>query len=59
MDGLGGFNWNIYYHGIAGTGALTGGNDVLLAAVPVPEPVTILGFAAVGLGLTRVARRRR
>jgi autotransporter-associated beta strand protein len=59
MDGLGGFNWNIYYHGIAGTGALTGGNDVLLAAVPVPEPVTRLGLAAAGLGLTRVARRRR
>jgi autotransporter-associated beta strand protein len=59
MDGLGGFNWNIYYNGIAATGALTGGNDVLMAAVPVPEPVTVIGFAAAGLGLIRFVRRRR
>jgi autotransporter-associated beta strand protein len=58
MNGLGGFNWGIYYHGNAGTGAPTGGQDVLLAVLPVPEPVTILGFAAVGLGLTGGGRRR-
>jgi autotransporter-associated beta strand protein len=59
MNGLGGFNWGIYYHGVASTGALTGGQDVLLAVLPVPEPVTVLGFAAAGLGLVRFARRRR
>jgi autotransporter-associated beta strand protein len=59
MNGLGGFNWGIYYHGVAATGALTGGQDVLLAVLPVPEPAMVFGLAAVGLGLARVTRWRR
>jgi autotransporter-associated beta strand protein len=58
MNGLGGFNWGIYYHGDAATGALTGGQDVVLAVLPVPEPVTVFGLAVVVLGLARVTRRR-
>ncbi len=41
----------ISYTGDFGTGALTGGNDVVLHSfVPVPEPATVLGIAALALG---------
>src|SRR5207249_7653206 len=41
----------ISYFGDFGTGAITGGNDVVLHTfVPVPEPASVLGLAAVALG---------
>ena len=49
------FTANITYLGDFGTNSLTGGNDVLVYNV-VPEPGT---FAAIGVGLAALARRRR
>jgi autotransporter-associated beta strand protein len=35
-----------------------GGNDVIVQLTPAPEPGTVLGLAAGGLGLARLVRRR-
>ena len=35
-----------------------GGNNLILTFTPVPEPATVLGLAAAGLGAVRLARRR-
>lgn len=35
------------------------GNDLVLTVVAIPEPVTVFGFAAVGLGLGGLIRRKR
>jgi autotransporter-associated beta strand protein len=58
MSGLGGFNWQIYYNADAGSAANTGFNDVVLVAVPVPEPGLCFGLAAVGLAVWQAAQRR-
>jgi MYXO-CTERM domain-containing protein len=47
----------ISYTGDTTTSALTGGNDVVLSTVPVPEPGWVLAVA--GLGLVGYVRRRR
>ncbi len=52
---FGGFTWGIFYDGDFGGGAT--GNDIYLA--PVPEPTTVFGVAAAGLGLLGLARRAR
>jgi hypothetical protein len=63
QDGLvtlgGGYAAQVSYTGVVGTAALTGGHDVVLYNFsPVPEPVTILGFAALGLAGAGWVRRR-
>jgi hypothetical protein len=37
---------------------IVGGNNIDLVFTPVPEPVTVFGAAAAGLGLVTLARRR-
>jgi cystathionine beta-lyase/cystathionine gamma-synthase len=55
----GGFNWNISYlanNTGVGTGTFTGGNDIALQAVLIPEPsVVFLG----AIGFLLLLRRRR
>ncbi len=52
----GGFNWNISYLGDSVGNTFTGGNDIVLQAVVIPEPATaLLGC----LGLLFLLRRRR
>lgn len=52
----GGYQFRVYYGADAGTGELTGGNDLALA-VAVPEPLSVCGAA--GGGLWVLLRRRR
>ena len=57
----GGVGWQIFYGNSADAHGGSAANDVVLVAVPVPEPGTLLavGLAAVGLaGLARRLRRR-
>lgn len=49
-----GFNWEISYTGNSAGGTFTGGNDVVLMAVPEPR-AALLG----GLGMLLLLRRRR
>jgi hypothetical protein len=58
----GGVSWQVFYGTSADAHGGSGANDVVLVAVPVPEPATLLavGLSAVGLcGLVRRARGRR
>jgi autotransporter-associated beta strand protein len=59
VSNFGGFDWQISYVADGdslGTPAFTGGNDIALMAVAIPEPsVALLG----GLGLLALLRRRR
>jgi hypothetical protein len=48
----------IYYTGDFGSMMLTGGNDVVLAFTPVPEPASVLLISALGAGLGGLAYRR-
>lgn len=41
------------------SGALIGGNDVVLSTTPIPEPLHVLGLAAAGLGAMNWFRRRK
>jgi hypothetical protein len=41
------------------SGALIGGNDVVLSTTPIPEPLHVLGLAAAGLGALNWFRRRK
>jgi hypothetical protein len=55
----GGFSAQVSYLGDSTTGSLTGGNDVVVYNfTPAPEPATVLGLSAVGLGFVRTVRRR-
>ena len=51
---LGGQEFAIYYNADHGTNAVTGGNDLLLSAVPEPAAAALLLLAALG-----ATRRRR
>lgn len=56
----GGYNWMIGYTGDSATSAFTGGNDLVLQSVAIPEPAhaaTLIG--AIALGAIGVRRRRR
>ncbi len=56
---IGGFTAQVSYVGDSGSAAITGGNDVVLYNfIPVPEPATVLGFAAAGLAGAGWLRRR-
>ena len=48
----------VYYSGDVLTGNL-GGNDVLIAFQPVPEPSAVLAVCAAGAVVVRLVRRRR
>ena len=48
-----GRDWYLWYGADAATGNLTGGNDVVIAAVPEPAGLTLLGMAACGLFFAR------
>jgi hypothetical protein len=50
-------SYQISYVGDSSTGALTGGNDIVLYSVIIPEPATIAGV--LGLGSLALLRRRR
>lgn len=52
----GGFDWEISYEADASGGSFTGGNDIGLRAVAIPEPGAVI---MAGLGLLGVLRRRR
>jgi fibronectin-binding autotransporter adhesin len=52
-----GRDWFIWYGANAATGNLTGGNDVVLAAVPEPAAMTLLGLAAGGIFFACRGRR--
>lgn len=56
---VGGSTLYISYFGDSAGGALTGGNDVVLSATPVPEPATALAIAAGAAGVAAVRRLRR
>jgi fibronectin-binding autotransporter adhesin len=52
----GGYNWNISYFADSGSSMFTGGNDIALQAVLIPEPkAALLGC----LGLLLLLRRKR
>ena len=56
VTSYGGFNWNISYFADSGLSSYTGGNDIALQAVLIPEPKTaLLGV----LGALLLLRRRR
>ena len=43
----------------AGSGGLSGGNDVAVSFTPVPEPAGLLGSVAAAAGLFAARRRRK
>jgi fibronectin-binding autotransporter adhesin len=51
-----GINWQVFYNADYATGALSGGNDVLLAAVPEPSTLLLAGLGLLWLGLFRGRR---
>ncbi|OPZ31036.1 MAG: Autotransporter-associated beta strand repeat protein [Lentisphaerae bacterium ADurb.BinA184] len=53
-----GRRWRITYDGDAVSGALSGGNDVLLYAIPEPGVLGLLSVGGLALGGRRAARRR-
>lgn len=57
MSVLGLGNWYIFYNADLAAGQLFGGNDVVLT--PTPEPASVFGIGAAGLGATGWVRRRR
>jgi hypothetical protein len=58
---IGGTNVYAFYNYDVATGTFGSGNDVVIAFTsnPVPEPATVLGLGAAGLGLAGVVRRWR
>lgn len=56
VTSYGGFNWNISYTADSTGSTFTGGNDIALMAVAIPEPrAALLGC----LGILLILRRRR
>jgi len=56
---IGGRTFYIGYFANFATQDVIGGNDVVLSTTPVPEPLHVLGLAAVGLGTVGWLRRRK
>jgi fibronectin-binding autotransporter adhesin len=57
---MAGATWMISYEGDSATNSFTGGNDVVLQAVPEPSVVALIGVAAAGLvGVRRRSRASR
>ncbi|MGD0653111.1 MAG: hypothetical protein ABSA16_02095 [Thermoguttaceae bacterium] len=52
-----GHDWYIWYGADAATGNLTGGNDVLISAVPEPSMIVLLMTAALGIGVGSFQRK--
>ena len=50
--------WWIWYGADAAAGALTGGNDVLIGAVPEPSMLVLIGIAAIALSANALRRRK-
>ena len=50
--------WWIWYGADAAAGALTGGNDVLIGAVPEPSMLVLIGIAAIALSAHALRRRK-
>jgi T5SS/PEP-CTERM-associated repeat protein/autotransporter-associated beta strand protein len=53
-----GRSWCLYYGADAATGSLTGGNDVVISAVPEPATIVLLGMFAMGFGAVGWRRRK-
>jgi autotransporter-associated beta strand protein len=53
-----GRSWCLYYGANFATGSLTGGNDVVISAVPEPGMMGLLGIFAMGVVLVGWRRRR-
>jgi autotransporter-associated beta strand protein len=53
-----GRSWYLYYGADAATGSLTGGNDVVISAVPEPATIVLLTMLAMGLGAVGWRRRK-
>ena len=56
-DSSTGDQFELAYNGVYSTGALTGGQDIVVLAVPEPTSLSVIGFGAMGLLASR--RRRR
>ncbi len=52
-----GRQWWLFYGADAEAGALTGGNDVLISAVPEPSTIALLGFAVIAVSGYALRRR--
>ncbi len=51
--------WWIWYGADAASGDLSGGNDVLIGAVPEPSTLVLIGIAAIALSANALRRRKR